>query len=165
MRFESKLPRNEEKIKRFFDSCNNRKKFVVDVENHYKSHLKKAKHDLSRAIAEFNDNCWDWTVIKSYYSIHHAGNALLSKRKGLFSKDHYCLIIALRKFDLIDEVLFEELIKLDEKFSDIFGIEFAFQLRKISQYSVDEWEDVTKKDAKILLELAKRFINYVDKNV
>jgi hypothetical protein len=25
------------------------------------------EHDLQRAIKEFEDECWDWTIIKAYY--------------------------------------------------------------------------------------------------
>lgn len=160
-----KLPLQEEFVKRFFANCENRRKFVEDAEEHYKQHLKKAKHDLERALAEFRDGCWDWTIIKSYYAVHHAGNALLSKNKSLFSKDHSCLIIALKYYDLIDQSLFEKLVKINERFSNVFSLDLTFQLRKISQYSVDEWEDLTKEDDEVILEIAKQFIKYVEERI
>ena len=160
-----KLPKKEESIKKFFNSCEIRKKFVHDVKGHHKEHLKKANHDLSRAIAEFKDECWDWTIIKSYYAIHHAGNALLSKNKNLFSKDHSCLIIALKYHNLLDKSLFDELIKIDKKFSDVLSLDLTLQLRKISQYNVDEWEDLTKQDAEMILDLARKFIRFVGENI
>lgn len=156
------LPKTEKGIKDFFESCMQRKNLLDDLPEHYKNHLKKAKHDLERAIKEFEDNCWDWTVIKSYYAIHHAGNTLLSNKKKLFSKDHDCLIVALKFLDLIDKRLFEELSLIHEKFSDVLSIDIAFQLRRISQYSVDEWEKITKDDAEKVLEFAKKFTAYVE---
>lgn len=156
------LPEKEKSFKKFFNNCKNRKKFVDDTKEHYKQHFKKAKHDLTRAIAEFNDGCWDWTIIKAYYAIHHAGNSLLSKFKNQFSKDHSCLIIALKHFNIIDESLFEELTKLNEKFSDILSFDLMFQLRKISQYSVDEWEDLTKEDANLVLNVAKKIVKFAE---
>ena len=160
-----KLPTKEESIKKFFNNCEKRKKFVDDTPEHYKKHLKKAKHDLTRANAEFIDECWDWTIIKAYYSIHHASNALLSKHKQQFSKDHNCLIIALKYYNLIDKSLFEELTKVYGNFSDALSLDLTFQLRKIGQYSVDEWEDLTKQDAELVLDLAKKFIKYTEERI
>lgn len=159
------LPKEKESIKKFFLNCENRKKYVNDTPEHYKKHLKKAKHDLARAIAEFEDECWDWTIIKAYYSIHHAGNALLSKNKDLFSKDHSCLIIALKYYELIEKDLFEKLLFLNERFSDILSLDFAFQLRKIGQYSVDEWEQLKKEDAELILNVAKEFVKSIEEKL
>lgn len=160
-----KLPEKEGSIKKFFNACKKRKKFVDDTKEHYKKHLKKAKHDLSRAIAEFDDECWDWTIVKSYYAVHHAGNALLSKNKNQFSKDHSCLIIALKYHNLIDKSLFDKLVKVNERFSDILSLDLTFQLRKISQYNVDEWEELTREDAELILNVAKRFIKFVEEKI
>lgn len=159
------LPKEKESIRRFFLNCENRKKYVSDTPEHYKKHFKKAKHDLSRAIAEFKDECWDWTIIKAYYSIHHAGNALLSKNKNLFSKDHSCLIIALNYHELIGKDLFERLISINEEFSDILSLDLAFQLRKIGQYSVDEWEQLKKEDAELILNVAKEFVKFTEEKL
>jgi len=160
-----KLPKREESINKFFNGCENRKKFIDDTEDHYKKHLKKANHDLTRAIAEFKDECWDWTIIKSYYAMHHAGNAILSKNKNKFSKDHSCLIIALKYYNIIDKSLFEELIKINERFSDILSLDLTFQLRKISQYNVDEWDTLSKEDAELILNIAKKFIKFVNEKI
>jgi len=157
-----KLPRTKQSLDKVFLNCEKRKKLIADTFEHYKQHLKKAKHDFSRADAEFKDECWDWTIIKAYYSIHHVGNALMSKKKGVFSKDHSCLIVALNHFKLIPSDLFLELINLHENFSEILSLDLTFQLRKISQYSVDEWEDLTKKDAKLVLDIAKKLIIFVE---
>lgn len=160
-----KLPKERESIKKFFSGCGNRRKFIDDTEEHYKKHLNKAKHDLSRALAEFKDGCWDWTIIKAYYAIHHGGNALLSKYKKQFSKDHSCLIIALKYYDLIDNSLFNELVKINERFSDILSLDLTFQLRKISQYNVDEWENLTKENAELILNITKKFIKFVEEKL
>ena len=157
-----KTPATDESIKNSFASCDSRKKFVADVAGHYKQHLKKAKHDFSRGEEEFKELCWDWTIIKAYYSIHHAGNALLSKQKGVFSKDHSCLIIALKYWGIIDQAFFDRIIKIYEHFSDALSFDIAFQLRKIGQYSVDEWENLTKEDAELILNLAREFIRFVE---
>lgn len=160
-----KLPEKEGSIKKFFCNCEKRKKFVNDTKEHYKKHLGKAKHDLARAIDEFEDECWDWTIIKAYYAIHHAANALLSKKKSQFSKDHSCLIIALKYYNLIDKSLFNELIEINKKFSDVLSLDLTFQLRKISQYDVDEWETLTKEDAELILNIAKKFVKFVEERI
>jgi len=160
-----KLPKSEKALHNFFKNCKTRHKFVDDVPEHHKKRLKKAKHDLNRAIAEFEDDCWDWTIIKSYYAIFHAGNALLSKKKGIFSKDHSCLIVALKIWNLVDKKLFSKISSIYERFSDIISIDLSFQLRKISQYDVDLWEDLTRDDALKILDLAKEFVSYVEEEI
>ena len=74
-----KLPKKDKSIDKFFLNCEKRNKLIKDRDDYYKKRIKKAKHDLKRAIADYNDDCWDWTIVKAYYAIHHAGNALLSK--------------------------------------------------------------------------------------
>ena len=158
----SQLPTMEESIRNIFLNCRNRKRIIPDVKDHFKSHLKKAKHDLSKAEAEFEDLCWDWTIVKTYYAIHHAANALLSKSKCTFSKDHSCLIVALKYLNLIEPSLFEEMVKIHERFSDVFSLDITFQLRKISQYNVDGWENLSMEDAEPVLELARKFVAFVE---
>lgn len=159
---EMKLPKSGEGIKNHFGNCQERGKLIPDSPEHYKRHLKKAKHDLARAAREFEDGCWDWTIIKAYYAIHHSANALLSKTKGLVSKDHNCLIVSLRFWNLIDEKLFSSLASIYDRFSDIGGIDLTFQLRKIGQYDVDKWEELTKGDASKVLEFAGLFVGYAE---
>jgi len=162
---EIKLPKTEKSVKNYFFSCKARKKFINDTKEHYKKRLKKAKHDLKCAIDEYEEKNWDWTIVKAYYAIHHAANALFSKKKGLFSKDHSCLIIALKYNKLIDENLFNELTNIYEGFSDTLSIGLTFELRKIGQYDVDRWEKLSESDAKKVLETAKKFISYVEENL
>jgi len=157
-----RMPKTETAVENFFRSCEKRKKFVPDTPEHYRKRLKKAKHDLQRAIDEYDAGCWDWTIIKSYYAMHHAANALLSKEKGVFSKDHSCLIVSLKHYKLIEEKLFNELVSISEEFSDTMSIDIAFEMRKIGQYDVDRWEDLTKDDTRKVLGLAKKFVAYAE---
>jgi uncharacterized protein (UPF0332 family) len=155
-----KLPEKEESIKAFFMNCEKRRKFITSDKKDHEKHLKKAKHDLFRAIKEYEDKCWDWTVIKAYYSIHHAANSLLLKKKGYFCKDHLCLIIALKYFKLIPDELFKELSSAHESLADVLGLDLTFQLRKISQYGVEEWENITEEDASLMISIAKKIISF-----
>src|SRR3989344_4551541 len=107
-----KLPKNAESLEKFYQNCEIRKKFISGNKQFSEKHLKKAKHDLYRTIREFEDKCWDWTVIKAYYAIHHSGN--------------------------------------------------AFQLRKLGQYDVDEWENIKESDASIVISIAKKFVSFVE---
>ncbi|MBU0760147.1 MAG: hypothetical protein KJ858_00485, partial [Nanoarchaeota archaeon] len=100
MKIENKLPKEKEKVRKFYENCEARHKYVPAMMEQAEKHLIKAKHDFSRALSELDDRCWDWTVIKAYYSIFHAGNFLLLKSKGFFCKDHSCLLIALEHHDL-----------------------------------------------------------------
>lgn len=158
----TKLPKKESSIKKFYENCERRRKFIVVKSENYKKHLKKAKHDLYRATKEFEDKCWDWTVIKAYYAIHHAANSLLLRKKGFLCKDHSCLIIALKYHALIGENLFKELSNLNDSFSDVLGLDLTFQLRKLSQYDVNEWENITEADASLILSIAKKILSYIE---
>ncbi|MGC8812551.1 MAG: HEPN domain-containing protein [Candidatus Aenigmatarchaeota archaeon] len=158
----SKLPKRKRAIKSFYETCLSRKKFIKVESSEFSIHLEKAKHDLQRAIKEFEDECWDWTIIKAYYSIHHAANALLVKKAGFFSKDHVCLIISLKHLELIPNEFYEELRTLYSKFSDFSAFELVYSLRKISQYNIIKWKELSKKDAEIVLEFAKKFVKFVE---
>jgi len=161
----SRLPKRRKTIKAFYDSCLSRKKFIEVENSEYTIHLEKAKHDLYRAIKEFDDGCWDWTIIKAYYAIHHAANALLIKKAGFFSKDHICLIVALKYLELIPDEFYKKLRSLHSRFSDFSAFELVYSLRKISQYNVPKWKELSKDDAKIVLEFAKRFVKFVEEAV
>lgn len=158
----SKLPRRKKSVKSFFKSCFSRKLFIKAENSESILHLEKAKHDLQRAIKEFEDDCFDWTIIKSYYAIHHAANALLVKKQEMFSKDHICLIIALRNFNLISDGFYQELRNMYSKFSDFAAFEITYFLRKISQYDVVKWKKITKDEAGIVLSFAKKFVAFVE---
>ena len=160
-----KMPKTTEGIKNFFTSCEKRGRFVPDTPDHYKNRLRKAKHDLQCAIDENGLGNWDWTIIKAYYAIHHAANALLSKKKNVFSKDHTCLVISLKYHNLIGRKLFDELVSIFEGFSDTLSIDIAFEMRKIGQYDVDKWEKLTQDDAEKVLNLAKRFVSYIEREL
>ena len=157
-----KLPKNAESLEKFYQNCEIRKKFISGNKQFSEKHLKKAKNDLYRTIREFEDKCWDWTVIKAYYAIHHSGNALLLRKKGFFCKDHSCLIVALKYHNLIADELFNELSKLHESLSDALGFDLTFQLRKLGQYDVDEWENIKESDASIVISIAKKFVSFVE---
>ncbi|MEK6903435.1 MAG: HEPN domain-containing protein [Nanoarchaeota archaeon] len=157
-----KLPTEKESVARFFENCERRKKFISSEKENYKKHLQKAKHDLLRAVKEYEDECWDWTVIKAYYALHHAANALLLKKKGIFCKDHSCLIIALKQYDLIEEKVFKEVSKIHESLADILGLDLTFQLRKLGQYDVNEWENITKEDASLIIDIAKKIVSVAE---
>ena len=160
-----KLPKKDAGIENFYQNCEKRKKFIEVEKGDYLQHLKKSKHDLYRAIKEYEDKCWDWTVIKAYYSIHHAANALLLKKKGLLCKDHSCLIISLKYHNLIKEDLFKELSKMNESFADVLGLDLAFQLRKLSQYDVNEWENITQENASLIITIAKKVVSFVENEI
>ena len=157
-----KFPKDEKKIVKAFESCKIRNKFIEIPKDSYKEHLEMAKDDLVSLNYDFNKENWRWTIIKSYYSIFHATNALLINKLGFFSKDHLCAILALKYKDLMNDNIYLELGKIYEKFSDIFGFALMFEARKLSQYSVTKWKNLTKKEADIAKRFAKKFVSYVE---
>lgn len=157
-----KLPKTEKSIKCAYESCLNLKKFVFVESKEFAAHLEKAKSDLKSAETDYKAESWDWVIVKAYYAIHHAINALLVKSKGFYSKDHICAILALKSFELIPEVLYQKLRKIDAKFSDFTGFDITYTLRKISQYDVRKWKDISATDAKSIYSLAKELIAFIE---
>ncbi len=157
------LPTKEDKIKNAYDSCVLLKKFISIEPAEFVQHLEKAKSDLSRVKQDFKKKYWDWTIIKSYYATMHGLNALLLKEKGFYAKDHFCVLLALKHFDLIPADLYLKLREINTKFSDFTGFDVSYALRKIGQYDVVQWKKLTKEDAQSVYSLAKEIISYVER--
>lgn len=157
------LPKKKEKIKKGYENCEKARKYVVVSKEEFKLHLEKAKSDLSKIQADYENEAWDWVIIKAYYAIHHAINALLIKFNGFYSKDHFCAILALKNFELIPKNIYEKLRKISTKFSDFTGFEITYSLRKISQYDVEKWKQLSKEDALKIYNFAKEFVSFVER--
>ena len=157
-----KFPKTDEKLKKSYEDCEKRRKFVKLSKGSYSEHLELAKDDLNSIATDFENKNWRWVVTKSYYAIFHATNALLVNKLGFFSKDHLCAVIALKKENLIPEVLYTELGKVYERFSDIFGFAIIFEARKLSQYDTEKWKELTEGDAKITRDFAQKFVSFVE---
>ena len=157
-----KFPKTQEKIEKSYESCEKRGKFVKLSQEHYSEHLELAKDDLNSIQTDFVKKNWRWVVIKSYYAIFHAINALLINKLGFFSKDHLCAVIAIKKGNLIPEGLYKELGSIYERFSDIFGFAIIFEARKLSQYDTEKWKELTEEDATLTRNFAQKFISFVD---
>ena len=157
-----KFPRTDEKLKRSYENCRKRKKFIQLFKESYTEHLELAKDDLNSIKTDFDSKNWRWVITKSYYAIFHATNALLVNKLGFFSKNHLCAVIALKKENLIHEKLYKELGDIYERFSDIFGFAIIFEARKLSQYDTEKWKELTEEDAKITKEFAYKFVSSVE---
>lgn len=157
------LPKTKEGVENSYNSCNNLKKFIGNDNNEFKNNLEKAKSDLSKVKSDYDAESWDWVIIKSYYAMHHAINSMLIKFKGFYSKDHICAIIALKYLDLLPEDIYLKLRNINAKFSDFTGFGVTYSLRKISQYDVNKWKNISKKDADAVYNSAKELISYIEK--
>ncbi|MCX6742447.1 MAG: HEPN domain-containing protein [Candidatus Pacearchaeota archaeon] len=159
----STLPKNKESISKGFCNCRKLKKYILVSKEEFNLHLEKAKSDLSQILVDYENEAWDWVVIKAYYAIHHAINALLIKFQGFYSKDHFCAILALKNFDLVPQNIYENLRKISTKFSDFTGFEISYSLRKIGQYDVTKWKQLSKEDASKIYNFTKEFVSFVEK--
>jgi len=157
-----KFPRTNDKLNISYENCKKRKKFIGFSRGFYTEHLELAKDDLNSIKTDFERENWRWVVTKSYYAIFHATNGLLVNKLGFFSKDHLCAVIALKKEDLIPKELYEELGKIYERFSDIFGFAIMFEARKLSQYDTEKWKELTEEDAKSTRDFAHKFVSFVE---
>ena len=155
-----KLPKTKEAIARAFENCS--KKFVTVSNEEFKAHLEKSKSDLASISNDYVKNSWDWVIVKAYYAIHHAANALLVKFNGFYSKDHICAILALKYSELLPETLYQKLRKINAKFEDFTAFDVSYILRKISQYDVTEWKALSKQDAESICAFAKEFVAFVE---
>lgn len=158
----SKLPKTSKGIENAYKNCSRLKRLIRVKNSEFSAHLEKAKSDLAKIKSDYDNRAWDWVIIKSYYSIHHAINALLVKVKGFYSKDHICAILALKYFELIPNDIYKKLRLIDKKFSDFRGFDITYSLRKISQYDVRKWKRISKKDAETIYYLAKEIVSYVE---
>ena len=157
-----KFPKTVEKLERSYKSCEKRGKFIELSNALYAGHLELAKDDLNSIKIDFENQNWRWVITKSYYSIFHATNALLVSKLNFFSKDHLCAVVALKKENLIPEELYEELGRVYERFSDIFGFAVIFEARKLSQYDTEKWKELTEEDARITRDFAQKFVSFVE---
>ena len=157
-----KFPKTDEKLEKSYKSCKDRNKYITLDKQKYFEHLEMAKDDLSSIRTDFDNKNWRWVITKSYYSIFHATNALLIYKLGFFSKDHTCAIIALKKENLITQEIYKKLGKIYNRFSDIFGFAVMFEARKISQYDVVKWKELTESDAAVARDFAKEFISFAE---
>ncbi len=160
--FVSNLPKTREGVKSAFENCSSRAKFIEAAKTEFKNHLEKAKSDLRSIENDFSTEFWNWVVVKSYYAMHHAANALLIKSGGMFSKDHICAIIALKHSELLPDDFYERIRKIHAKFSDFTAFEAAYNIRKIGQYDVVRWKEIKKADAEVFFGLAKEFIAFAE---
>lgn len=157
-----RFPKDDLKIEKSFENCKKRKKFVDVSKDNYLSHLEMAKDDLVSLKTDFDNMNWRWTVIKAYYAIFHATNALLINKLGFYSKDHVCAVVALKKENLITKELYIDLGSVYKRFSDIFGFAIIFEARKLSQYDVLKWKELGKEDANIAKEFATKYVSFVE---
>lgn len=66
-------------------------------------------------------------------------------------------------FNNCRENLYQKLRNINTKFSDFTGFDVTYTLRKISQYDVRKWKDITEKDADSIYSLAKELISFIEK--
>ena len=159
-----KFPKTEKRLEKSFRNCKKRKKFVEVPKESYIEHLELAKDDLNSIKTDFEKENWRWVITKSYYAVFHATNALLVNKLGFFSKDHLCAVLALKQENLIPENIYNELGKIYEKFSDIFGFAVIFEARKLSQYDTQKWKEFKGEDANIIFGFAKKFVSFTEED-
>lgn len=157
------LPMNKTSVFKGFCNCRKLKKYIITSNKEFIVHLEKAKNDLYKIKSDYENEAWDWVIVKAYYALHHAINSLLIKFRGFYSKDHFCAILALKNFDLVPQNIYENLRKISVKFSDFTGFEISYSLRKISQYDVIKWKQLSKEDASKIYNFTKEFVSFVEK--
>lgn len=157
------FPTQAENVAAAFENCKKRKKFVEIPPDSFQEHLDMAKDDLLALDSDVQARHWRWVIIKAYYAVFHATNALLIKKQGYFSKDHLCAVLALKHENILKEEMYVAFREIYERFSDIFGFAIFFEARKLSQYDVAKWKDLKEEDAMIARAFALKYIAYVER--
>jgi uncharacterized protein (UPF0332 family) len=96
-----------------------------------KTELDGAEYDLLRAKTSLEEADFKWATVKAYYSMFHAGRALLY-RAGYREKSHAALLTALKE-------LYAKPGKLDEASLDDF--DNAMSLREEADYAMTSSEE------------------------
>lgn len=156
------LPRTPQRLASTYGNCEKRGRFVTVDRASARGHLGLARDDLASIRADMEHSNWRWVIIKGYYAIFHATNALLVRELGFYSKDHLCAIVALKQKGLLPERLYEDLGSVYKQFSDIFGFAVLFEARKLSQYDTEKWRDIGEDEAMIVREFARRYVFFVE---
>ena len=136
-----------------FKNCIDKKKlFKSDkVKGLISKELKSATDDLEDSKISLSKQRYKWATIQAYYSMFHAGRALIYS-KGYRERSHYCLNIALR-------TLFVE----EGKFS-VTLVE-ALQLGKTLRENADYYGEFSKEAAAQMIENAEELLETAKKHV
>ncbi len=109
--------------------------------------LSNAEYDLNSSKESIRDEDYKWAAVQAYYSMFHAAKALVLK-KGYREKNHYCLLIALNKLFVNQDLMNQEMID---------NFELCMRLRHDADYGLlydKESAAVANKYAKVFLKNA-----------
>lgn len=120
--------------------------------------------EIQKVLGISNFTEYDWVIIKGYYSMYHAALACLA-RLGFKSENHNATLLALELYFVHSGKLEEKYVKILEKArlekEYVEKLREAKQERVIAQYNVSV--DVEQRAAKWILEIAKEFVNRMEK--
>ena len=115
--------------------------------------IESAEYDLERARNSLDEGDFKWAAVQSYYSMFHAGKALVLK-EGYREKSHFCLLIALRKLCFDEHKLDAEMIE---------NLELCMNLRHEADYGLtchQESAETALKYAEVFLNSALKPVSY-----
>jgi uncharacterized protein (UPF0332 family) len=107
------IPKTKTKLEKEFNRCE--KSFVKVDKSLFTEYIALAYEDFESATKEPNIR---WAITKAYQSLFLMCNSILVKKRGIYSKDHNCLIVALANENLINTGVLNriyELLKSKEK--------------------------------------------------
>ena len=106
--------------------------------------LKGSQDDLKTALDSFKDKNYKWAIIQAYYSMFHAGRALIYSR-GYRERSHYCLRVAINELFVKERLM---------SFEYIGYFDNAIGLREAADYE----STYSKMGAKKAIEGAEKFL-------
>ncbi len=115
------------------------------------SHLNEAKRKLKRAEKLYSDSYYDEAAHDGYYSMYHAGKALLAL-KDTEPKTHRGVILELQRLYVKSDLLAQDLVS---------ALSRNLQVRIQTDY--DTMVEISEDLAKDVIDDAKRFLVEVEK--
>lgn len=98
------LPKSEQALENALGQCEDDGAFVKIPKESHIDFVKEAYSDLASAEDEFGKSD-KWAIVKAYQALFSMCNALLIRKRGCYSKDHGCVLLALMKERVIPETL------------------------------------------------------------
>lgn len=95
------LPKSKQALSNEYRRCEH--SFVKVPREAGRAYLSEALIDLASAEKELKSGSPKWAIAKAYQALFLVSNGILVARKGFYSKDHGCVLVALLYHGLIPE--------------------------------------------------------------
>ena len=128
------IPKSTQALSNEYRRCEH--SFVRVPREASRAYLSEALADLASADKELESGSAKWAVIKAYQALFLVANGILVAKKGFYSKDHGCVLIALMHHGLIPEEMLGRVRTLLEERKKAFSAPKAGLFEEMSMLRV-----------------------------